>query len=89
MSWRNLSGCGLKRAKKAVLVEAYLELSGQAGSDSYAYPSTKDGLLIEIEKLRENEREQMFQRRTIRRASESLCEIPAREVNEWLRSLPV
>ena len=89
MSWRNLSGAGLARSNKAVLLEAYIELSGQSESSTYASPATKAGLLMEIEKLRSNEREQMF--RSAGRASvqPSLCEIPAREVNEWLRSLPV
>ena len=88
MSWRNLSSSGLQRANKSVLIEAYLELSGQSGANSYAYPSTKANLLVEIEKLREKERDRLFQGRARRSSQPSLCEIPARKVNEWLRSLP-
>lgn len=89
MSWRNLSSLGLRRAKKSVLIEAYLDLTGQDGDDAYSHPSTKAGLIEEIEHLREHEREQIFRDRGKTTVRADLCKIPAREINEWLRSLAV
>lgn len=89
MSWRNLSSLGLARAKKSVLIEAYIELTGQCDADECCYPATKRELLEEIEALREQERERIFREGSRKHVRASLCEIPASKVNEWLRSLPV
>lgn len=88
MSWKHLSRLGLERAKKSVLIEAYIDLTGQSGSDSYGYPGTKAGLLKEINRLLDEDLERLFRNRGSQPIRADLCDIPAAEVDAWLQTLP-
>lgn len=80
--WRDMSITQLRRAPLATVEAAYLALTGQEGRAITTLPPTKAAMIKEIEAIN---RGKILKKA---RRSASLCTITAREVDEWLRSLP-
>lgn len=84
MSHFLISSYGLERKTKAELLAHWQAMSGQVPDPKWTKAELAEGIRGMVEKSRE----QRYQDASAQKTPKSQCQIPASEVNEWLKTLP-